>query len=76
MKKRYTWVTADGKIYLIKKMTIKHLNNILKMLHGKGNQEFPEYWNGISKREWIMIFNDERDERLMRYIFKPKNKTK
>ena len=66
----YVWETADGKYMWVSAMNSKHILNTLKMLHGKGKQDFPDFWNGRSKEEWIMIFNDEMDYRRTNHLFK------
>jgi hypothetical protein len=65
----YLWKTADEKTMWISTMNIKHIINTLKMLQGKGKQQPPDIWQGRTKEEWIMIFNDELDYRRTKYIF-------
>ena len=76
MKTDFEWTTAAGKIMWISQMNIKHLINTLNLLHGKGKQDFPDFWQGRTKQEWIQIFNDELDWRRTNYIFENKKKHK
>ena len=70
----FEWTTAAGKKMMLSQMNLKHINNTLKMLHGKGKQDFPDFWQGRTKQEWIVIFNDEKDWRITRFIFGDKKK--
>ena len=69
----YVWETAEGRKMWVSAMNTKHIINTLKMLQGKGKQEAPDFWNGRTKQEWIMIFNDELDYRRTEHLFKKNN---
>jgi hypothetical protein len=65
----YLWLTANHRQIWVSSMAKKHINNTIKMLQGVGKQKPPEFWFGRSKKDWIIIFNDELDYRNTNHLF-------
>ena len=56
---RTIWRTASGLTYVIERMSIDHIVNVMRCLTGNGNMEIPEPYEGRTRIEWYEIFHNE-----------------
>jgi len=58
------WTTAYGAKYRLKEMSDSHVINARRRLEDPV-QEFPKYWGGVSKENWLIAFTAELIKRKL-----------
>jgi hypothetical protein len=53
------WRTHTGRCTPIFFMTNSHIKNCLNCLKGQGSIEIPEIYEGLTRNEWINLFEGE-----------------
>jgi hypothetical protein len=57
------WRKSNGAEVEIKDLTTRHIQNIQCCLIGTGHTTIPNPYEGLTNREWIMVFQNELNRR-------------